>query len=102
MFICKQKWTLSFNLLKYIWTLKNTAIWLAKNILIGNNSRTTLPDLWFAMESQESKELTFWIVFRKKMINFSKKNAKHTILGRFLPKIGQKIGFCHFLASMVP
>ena len=44
----------------------------------------------FAMESQELKELSFCIVFRKnKRLNFQK-NAKYPIFGAFLHKFGQK------------
>ena len=59
------------------------------------------------MESQEFKKLSFCIVFRKnKRQHFKKKEAKNTVFGPFLSKFGQKemstkIGFRHFLASIV-
>ena len=75
-------------------------ILLAKNIL-GNNSKTrNLPDIGFAMESQESKQLSFCIVFsRNKWQNFEKK-AKYPISGPFSPKFWQKwifteVSLCH-------
>ena len=42
-----------------------------------------------ATESQELKELSFGIAFRKIKSQFQK-NAKYPIFGPFLPKFGQK------------
>ena len=42
------------------------------------------------MESQESKELPFCIVFGKNKYNFFKKSGIYPIFGPFLPKFGQK------------
>ena len=83
----KSAWSLSF--FKRYYTLKNHAIWLVKNIL-GNNSRTRIfPNVEFALENQELKDLSFCIVFRKKqMTNFSCKIPN--FLGPFHPNLGRK------------
>ena len=66
------------------YTLKNPKIWLTKNIL-GNNSRTRiLPDMGFAIESQESKELSFALFFRKNKL--FKKIQNTLFLGPFSSK----------------
>ena len=84
----KSTWSLIFFYRYHI--LKNSAIWLPKNIL-GNNSRTRiLSDIRFLMESQESKEFSFCIVFRKNQWQNFQKNVKYSILGLFLAKFGQK------------
>ena len=44
-------------------------MWLAKNIMDNHFRTRILPDIVFAMESQESKELSFCIVFKNR--NFS-------------------------------
>ena len=83
----KSTWSLNFCYRYY--TLKNPAVWLTKNIL-GNSSRTRiLPDMGFAIESQESKKLSFCIVSRKKNAKSFKRNAKYHIFG--------PIGLRHFL-----
>ena len=60
------------------------------------------------MESQEFKKLSFCIVFRKNKRQHLKKkrSKKYPVFGPFLSKFGQKemstkIGFRHFLASIV-
>ena len=94
---CTKLWCLSVNK-RSTWSLsflqilhfKNPAIWLAKSIL-GNNSRARiLPDMEFVMESQESKEISFCIVFRKnKRQNFFKKIHNTLFLGLFCPNLGK-------------
>ena len=89
MFNLNKKSTWSRNIFYRYYILKNLAIRLAKNIL-GNNSRTKiLPDIGFAMESQESKDLSFCIDFRKKRWQHFQKNAKYHISGTFLLKFGE-------------
>ena len=55
----KSTWSMFFYLRYYALTLKNPAPWLVKNNL-ENNSRTRIPpEIEFATESQELKELSF-------------------------------------------
>ena len=68
-----------------------------------------LPDMGFAMESQELKELSFCVIFRKNkwQQNFQKNAKCLTFFGPFNPNLGKnelstKIGLSHFLASLVP
>ena len=44
----------------------------------------------FVMESQELKELSFCIFFRKDKLQNFQQNAKYPILGTLLPKFGEK------------
>ena len=69
-------------------------------------STRILPDMGFAMESQESKELLSDIVFRKRKWQNFQKQCKISYFGGLLAQIWAKINFpkisgCHFLASMV-
>ena len=66
----------------------NPAIWLVKNIL-GNNSRTRiLPNIGFAMESQQIKQFSFCIVFEKTNEDNLKK-----IQNALFAKIWEKMNF---------
>ena len=61
----------------------------------------------FAMESQESKELSIGIVFRGKNDKIFKKMQNRLFMGPFCPnwdknEFSTKIGLHHFLASTVP
>ena len=66
-----------------------------------------LPDMGLAAESQESKEHSFCIVYRKNKSQNFQKSVKYPILDPFGPNLGKnefskKIGLRHFLASIVP
>ena len=63
---------------------KNPAIWLFKNILVDNYRKNVLPDMGFAMEIQELKELSFCIVYTKiKSQNFHTKNINKSKMPYF-------------------
>ena len=63
---------------------KNPAIWLFKNILVDNYRKNVLPDMGFAMEIQELKELSFCIVYTKiKCQNFHTKNINKSKMPYF-------------------
>ena len=84
---CRILWCLSTKQ-KSTYTLKNPAIWLVKNIL-GNNSRTRiLPNIGFAMESQQIKQFSFCIVFEKTNEDNLKK-----IQNALFAKIWEKMNF---------
>ena len=74
---------------------------------LADNSKTRiLRNKGFAMESQNLKELSFCIVFRKMKWQNFQKNAKYPTLGPFCPNLGKnefsrKIVLCHVLASIV-
>ena len=90
MFIQTQKINLIPQVFKKYYTLKNPAIWLVKKILVDNSKTRILPDMGFATESQELKEFSFWIVFRKIKWQYFLKNAKYPIFGAFKSIFGQK------------
>ena len=98
---CRKLWCLSatkksawrLNVFYRYYTLENLAIWLTTNIL-GNNSKTSiLPDMRFAMESQQLKELSFRVVFKRKKWQNFQKNVKDPILWALFAQIWAKMNF---------
>ena len=85
MFIRKQKINLIPQFfLEILHFKKNPAIWLFKNILVDNYRKNLLPDIGFAMEIQELKELSFCIVYTKiKCQNFHKKKINKSKMPYF-------------------
>ena len=58
---------------------------------LGINSITRiLPDMRFVIESQETKEFSFGIIFEKKNEKKIQKYAKYPVFGSSLPKVGEK------------
>ena len=54
-----------YELLSTFIQIKDPVIWMGKNILGINFRKRILSDMGFAMKSQEFKEISFCIVFRK-------------------------------------
>ena len=83
MFICKQKVNLIPLIFNRYYTLKNPAIWLAKNIMANNSKTRILPDMRFLMDFH------FALFLEKKEKKIKKMKNK-------------KLGLRQFLLSIVP
>ena len=77
MFICKQKVNLIPLIFNRYYTLKNPAIWLAKNIMANNSKTRILPDMRFLMDFH------FALFLEKK----KKKNQKNEKQKTWTPSI---------------
>ena len=60
-------------------------------ILVDNSKIRILKDMVFVIESQELKELSFCIIFRKIKWQHFQKKYKISLFGLFLSKFGQKL-----------